>query len=81
MRERLAVCISANPAAQYLIARGARMARRLDAEFYVIYVDTGADSSAERQKSLAANLQFAQDLNAEVIRTRGEISRTPSPPL
>ena len=71
VRERLAVCISANPAAQYLIARGARMARRLDAEFFVIHVDTGADSSAELQKSLAANLQFAQDLNAEVIRTSG----------
>jgi two-component system, OmpR family, sensor histidine kinase KdpD len=71
VRERLAVCISANPSAQYLIARGARMARRLDAEFYVIHVDTGADSSPELQKSLAANLQFAQDLKAEVIRTSG----------
>ena len=71
VRERLAVCISASPSAQYLIARGARMARRLDAEFYVIHVDTGADSSPELQKSLAANLQFAQDLNAQVIRTSG----------
>jgi two-component system sensor histidine kinase KdpD len=71
VRERLAVCISANPAAQYLVARGARMARRLDAEFFVIHVDTGADSSPELQKSLAANLQFAQDLNAEIIRTSG----------
>ncbi len=71
VRERLAVCISSNPAAQYLIARGARMARRLDALFYVIYVDAGTDSSDERQKSLAANIQFAQDLNAEMIRTRG----------
>lgn len=71
VRERLAVCISANPSAQYLIARGARMARRLDAEFYVIHVDTGAEASPELQKSLAANLQFAQDLNAEVIRTSG----------
>src|ERR1700684_4109545 len=53
VRERLAVCISSNPAAQYLIARGARMARRLDAQFYVIYVDTGNDSSPDRQKSLA----------------------------
>jgi two-component system sensor histidine kinase KdpD len=71
VRERIAVCISSNPAAQYLIARGARMARRLDAQFYVIYVDTGTDSSAEQQKTLQANLQFAQDLNAEVIRVRG----------
>jgi two-component system, OmpR family, sensor histidine kinase KdpD len=71
VRERLAVCISSNPAAQYLIARGARMARRLDAQFYVIYVDTGTDASADRQKTLQANIQFAQDLNAEVIRVRG----------
>ncbi len=71
VRERLAVCISSNPAAQYLIARGARMARRLDAQFYVIYVDAGTDSSPDRQKSLAANLQFAQDLNAQVIRVQG----------
>jgi two-component system, OmpR family, sensor histidine kinase KdpD len=71
VRERLAVCISSNPAAQYLIARGARMARRLDAQFYVIYVDTGNDSSPDRQKTLEANIQFAQDLNAEVIRIRG----------
>ncbi|HZR64784.1 MAG TPA: universal stress protein [Terriglobales bacterium] len=71
VRERLAVCISSNPAAQYLIARGARMARRLDAQFYVIHVDTGNDSGAERQKTLQANIQFARDLNAEVIRVPG----------
>ena len=63
------MCVSSNPAAQYLIARGARMARRLNAEFHVIYVDTGADKAPERQKSLAANVQFAEDLGAKVIRT------------
>src|SRR5579864_8586808 len=71
VRERLGVCISSNPTAQFLIARGARMARRLDAEFYVIYVDAGADTSNERQKSLAANVQFAEDLGAKVIKTQG----------
>jgi two-component system sensor histidine kinase KdpD len=71
VRERLAVCVSSNPAAQYLIARGARMARRLDAEFYVVYVDAGVDASDQKQKSLAANLQFAEDLNAKVIRLNG----------
>lgn len=70
VRERLAVCASSNPAAQYLIARGARMARRLDAEFFVIYVDARADARPEQQKSLAANLQFAEDLGAQVIRTQ-----------
>src|SRR5580658_2927018 len=71
VRERLAVCISSNPSAQYLIARGARMARRLDAEFYVIYVDAGADAAGQRQKSLAANIQFAEDLGAKVVKTQG----------
>jgi two-component system sensor histidine kinase KdpD len=71
VRERLAVCISSNPAAQYLIARAARMARRLDAQFYVIYVDAGADDAPDRQKSLAANVQFAEHLGAEVIHTEG----------
>jgi two-component system, OmpR family, sensor histidine kinase KdpD len=70
VRERLAVCISSNPAAQYLIARSARMARRLDAEYHVIYVDAGRDTSAENQKSLAANIQFAESLGANVIRAK-----------
>src|SRR6059058_3013816 len=39
VRERMAVCISSNPSGQYLIARGARMARRMDAELYVVHVD------------------------------------------
>jgi len=71
VRERLAVCISSNPGAQYLIARGARMARRLDAEYYVISVATGADSSPERRESLRTNIQFAEDLGAIVIRAKG----------
>jgi two-component system sensor histidine kinase KdpD len=47
------------------------MARRLDAQFYVIYIDAGMDETPERRKSLAANIQFAENLRAEVIRTRG----------
>jgi two-component system, OmpR family, sensor histidine kinase KdpD len=71
VRERLAVCISSNPAGQYVIARAARMARRLDAEFYVVYVELKAGESPENQRSLAANLQFAQDLGAHLVRVRG----------
>ena len=71
VRERLAVCISSNPSAQYLIARAARSSRRLDAEFYVIYVDMGADQAPERKKSLAANIQFAEDLGAKVVQVKG----------
>jgi two-component system sensor histidine kinase KdpD len=72
VRERLAVCISSNPAAQYLVARAARMARRLDAEFYVIYVDRGADDNPRDQRTLEANVQFAHDLGAQVVRVLGK---------
>jgi two-component system, OmpR family, sensor histidine kinase KdpD len=71
VRERLAVCVHPKPSAQYLIARAARMARRQDAEFYAVYVDTGRDGSNDSQKSLAANLQFAESLGATVMRLKG----------
>jgi two-component system sensor histidine kinase KdpD len=72
VRERLAVCISSNPSGQYLIARGARMARRLDAELYVVYVDTGVDNQGPGHKSLEANIRFAGDLGAKVVRIKGK---------
>ncbi len=72
VRERIAVCTSSNPKAQYLIARAARMARRLDAELYVVNVDIGQDYSEENQKSLAANLHFAENLGAKVVRLKGD---------
>lgn len=71
VRERLAVCVHQGPSAQYLVARAARMARRQDAEFYAVHVDTGRDGSNESQKSLAANLQFAESLGATVMRLKG----------
>ncbi len=72
VRERLAVCISSNPSGQYLIARGARMARRLDAELYVVHVDTGAETQGPGHKSLEANIRFASDLGAKVVRIKGK---------
>jgi two-component system sensor histidine kinase KdpD len=72
VRERIAVCISSSPAAQYLIARAARMAQRIDAEFFVIYVDIGVDDDPENQRSLAQNIKFAEDLGAQVLRTKGK---------
>src|SRR5215813_13327543 len=58
IRERIAVCVSSNPAAQYLIARGARMAQALDGELLVVYVDVASDSTEENGKSLADNIRF-----------------------
>lgn len=68
VRERIAVCISSNPLAQHLIARGARMAQAMDAEFLVAYVEVPVDTSDENRRTLNANIHFAQDLGATVER-------------
>jgi two-component system sensor histidine kinase KdpD len=72
VRERIAVCFSSNPRAQFLIARAARMARRMDAELYAIYVDFGQDTSDADQKSLLANIQFSESLGAKVVKLKGK---------
>lgn len=72
VRERIAVLVSSNPKAQYLIARAVRMARRMHAELYVLHVDVGHDSGEQDQKSLAANLQLAESLGANVVKLKGE---------
>jgi two-component system sensor histidine kinase KdpD len=70
--ERVAVCISASRDSQQLIARGARMAKGLDAEFFVMHVDTGDKLDDEHQRSLAANLRFAENVGAKYIPVQGE---------
>jgi two-component system sensor histidine kinase KdpD len=72
VRERIAVGVSSSPAAQYLIARAARMAERVDAELFVIYVDIGVDDNPDDQRSLRQNLQFAENLGAKIIRLKGK---------
>lgn len=72
LRERIAVCVSSSPAAQYLIARAARMAQRIEAELYVLYIDIGTDEDPEDRRSLEQNLRFADNLGAKVMRTKGK---------
>ena len=71
VRERIAVCVSGSPSGQYLIARAARMARRLDAELYVVHVDRDIAPREENPKILEANLRFAENLGAQVMRLKG----------
>ncbi|MBV9888134.1 MAG: histidine kinase [Acidobacteria bacterium] len=71
VRERMAVCVSANPTGQYLIARSARMARRMDAELYVVHVDREFGPKESNQSALGANLKFAENLGAKVVRLKG----------
>jgi two-component system sensor histidine kinase KdpD len=70
--ERIAVGVSSNPAAQYLIARASRMAQAVNAELFVVYVDIGADDDAERQRSLQANLRFAENLGAHLAKLKAK---------
>jgi two-component system sensor histidine kinase KdpD len=72
VRERVAVCISSSPKSQELIARGARIADAVGGDFYILHVDTDRDLPEERQRALAANLQFAANLKAEIVRMRGK---------
>jgi two-component system, OmpR family, sensor histidine kinase KdpD len=72
VRERIAVCISSNPRAQFLVARAARMARRMDAELFAVHVDVDRDGDPQSERALAANLQFAESLGANPIRLKGD---------
>jgi two-component system sensor histidine kinase KdpD len=71
VRERIAVCISSNPAAQHLIARGSRMAQALGGDCFVVYVDRGGDTRPDDQRTLAENIRFAEHLGARVVRADG----------
>jgi len=70
VRERIVVCISSHPRAQYLVARAARMARRMDAELYALHVDVDGAEDDQDRKTLEANLQFAESLGAKPVRLK-----------
>jgi two-component system sensor histidine kinase KdpD len=70
--ERVAVCISANPEARDLIARGARMAEAMGGELYVMHVDGEREESEKRRRSLEANIAFAENVGAIVVRLKGK---------
>ena len=57
--------------ATYLIARGARMAQAIAGDLLVVYVDLGQDESEANQKTLAANIRFAENVGAVVTRLTG----------
>ena len=69
--ERVAVCVSASPAARDLIARGARLARATDGEFYVLHLDTERDRTGEAARTLKENFDFATNLGAKIVQLTG----------
>jgi two-component system sensor histidine kinase KdpD len=72
VRERIAACIKSTPSAPYVIARAFRLAKSLDAELYVVYVDSGVDDSPESQRTLDQSLRLAENLGAQVLRMKGK---------
>ena len=71
VRERVAVCISANSAAQNLITRGARIAEGVGGELFVLHIEEEDQSVKDAPRTLAANLQFARNLDAQVVTLKG----------
>ncbi len=69
--EKVAVCIGNTPAARDLIARGARLAQALSAEFFILHLDTEADITADATRVLADNFDFAANLGATLCHLKG----------
>jgi two-component system, OmpR family, sensor histidine kinase KdpD len=72
VRQRIAACIKSTPSAPYVIARAFRLAKSLDAELYVVYVDNGEDLTPGGQRTLDQSLQLAENLGAQVLRVKGK---------
>ena len=75
--EKVAVCISAGTQARDLIARGARLADALGAEFYVLHVADRRDARDDRRRTLEGSLTFAKHLGAQIVTLPGgDVPRT-----
>jgi two-component system sensor histidine kinase KdpD len=72
LRERIAVCIKSHPSAQYLIARGFRMAQAIEAEFFVVYVNAGRDDGPANRRMLEESLRLAENLGARILQIKGK---------
>jgi len=69
--EKIGVCISSNSQARDLIARGARLAEALNAELYVLHVESARDHHPERKRTLESSLQLAKNLGATIVKLAG----------
>jgi two-component system sensor histidine kinase KdpD len=71
--ERVMVCLSSYPPhGATLLRRGARMAGRLNTDWFVVYVETPQEAphriDAEAQRHLLDNFERARELGAQVVR-------------
>lgn len=74
--ERVMACMSSSPAAPRVIRAGARIAGRLGARWYSVYVET--PNAIDRRldpalkESLSANIRLAESLGATVVRVKAD---------
>jgi len=74
--ERVMVCMSSNTLAPRVVRTGARIAGRLGARWYAVYVETPAEKpgriNPNDSDALRQNIQLAQSLGATVVRVKAE---------
>ena len=71
--ERILVCISSHPLGERLVRTGRRLADDLNAEWYVVFVETPGHIHMpdENRQRMQHNLQLATELGAKVINLPG----------
>ena len=74
--ERVMVCMSSNGLAPRVLRTGARIAGRLGAKWYAVYVETPQERpdriKPDDSDALKQNIQLAESLGATVVRVRAE---------
>jgi two-component system, OmpR family, sensor histidine kinase KdpD len=74
--ERVMVCMSSSAEAPRVIRAGARIARRLGAHWYAVYVETPREAPGHirraDQEALQRNLALAKDLGATIVRVKAD---------
>src|SRR6267378_3639365 len=74
--ERVMVCMSSNALAPRVLRTGARIAGRLGARWYAVYVEASAEKpdriASGDSDALRQNIQLAESLGATVVRVKAE---------
>jgi two-component system sensor histidine kinase KdpD len=74
--ERVMVCMSSNALAPRVIRTGARIAGRLGARWYAVYVETPGEKpgriNSGDAEALTENIRLAESLGATVVRVKAE---------
>jgi two-component system sensor histidine kinase KdpD len=74
--ERVMVCMSSSADAPRVLRTGARIAGRLGARWYAVYVETPREAPAQikahDREALQQNISLAEQLGATVVRVRAE---------